>query len=532
MGDPAHVLEMRDISKSFPGVLALDRVTFSCQPQEIHALVGENGAGKSTLMKILAGAYAPDSGEIFLRGQPVAVHNPKDAQRQGISIIYQEFNLIPYMNVAENILLGREPRAPLGMVDRKRLYSEALRWLDVLDVELHPRLPVEQLTVAQQQIVEIVKALSYDADLIVMDEPTAALAPHEVANLFEYINILKERGKTIIFISHRLDEVFLIADSITVLKDGQVVASQPAKQLTKANVVQFMVGRELTETFPARPESTAHQPVLELNDVCSDGRLCDVSLTVHKGEVVGVAGLEGHGQRELARILFGLEPLTSGEIRINGRRVNPQDPRDAMRAGVAFVSDDRKEEGLQLPLSIRHNIALPNLSWLHEFLFLRSRREKKVTGEVARRVDIRSPSLEVEVATLSGGNQQKTVLAKWLAREPDLLVFGEPTRGIDVGAKVEIYRLMRDLANRGKAVIMVSSDLLEIIGMSDRIVVMHEGAIAANLPGAIATEEEIMRAATGYNQEDEAEIAAAEMAGQSQPPASMPPANPPGPATG
>jgi ABC-type sugar transport system ATPase subunit len=386
----------------------------------------------------------------------------------------------------------------------------------VLNVDLDPRLPAEQLTVAQQQIVEIVKALSYDAELIVMDEPTAALAPHEVANLFHYINLLKEREKTVIFISHRLDEVFRIADWITILKDGMVVASQPAGELSKADVVRLMVGRELKETFPVRPESIAAEPVLELKNVSSNDRLHSISLMVRRGEIVGVAGLEGHGQRELARILFGLEPVTAGEIWINGKRIDLHDPRSAMRAGVAFVSDDRKEEGLQLPLSVRHNISLPNLGWLHRFFYLRERKEKTAVRQVSALVDIRAPSLEVEVGTLSGGNQQKTVLAKWLTREPDLLVFDEPTRGIDVGAKVEIYRLMRSLANKAKAVIMVSSDLLEVLGMSDRIVVMHEGAIAAEMQGAAATEEEIMRAATGYNPEDEAALAAGEMAQQHQ----------------
>jgi ABC-type sugar transport system ATPase subunit len=314
MSGPEDILEMRDISKAFPGVKALDHVTFNCRSGEVHALVGENGAGKSTLMKILAGVYQPDSGEIVLHGQPIKLQNPKVAQKLGISIIYQEFNLVPNMNVAENIMLGREPRTPWRTVERKKLYSEAKRWLDMLNVELNPRTLVEQLNVAQQQIVEIVKALSYDAELIVMDEPTAALTPHEVSNLFHYIEVLKGRGKTIIFISHRLDEIFAIADWITVLKDGALVASQAAGSLGKVDLVRLMVGREPRETFPARHGASTAQPVLEMRSVSSNGRLRDVSLTVRRGEVVGVAGLEGHGQRELARILFGLEPVSAGEI--------------------------------------------------------------------------------------------------------------------------------------------------------------------------------------------------------------------------
>ena len=361
-----NILEMRGISKSFPGVKALDDVAFTCRAGEVHALVGENGAGKSTLMKILAGVYQPDAGEILLRGAPVQFASARAAQASGISIIYQEFNLIPYMTVAENIMLGREPHAPLGMVHRKQLQTQAKRWLDILSVEINLRRRVEELPVAQQQIVEIVKAMSYDAEILVMDEPTAALAPHEVANLFRYIATLKERGKTIVFISHRLDEVLGIADSITILKDGAVVTTRPAQELTKDEIVRLMVGREIKETFPPRPGASAAAPVaapvLELKDVTSARRLQEINLTVRQGEVVGVAGLEGQGQRELARILFGLEPLSAGEILLNGQRIDLSSPRAAMRARIAFVSDDRKGEGLQLPLTIRRNISLPSLA--------------------------------------------------------------------------------------------------------------------------------------------------------------------------
>src|SRR5215212_2101274 len=350
MNDSPKILEMRDISKSFPGVRALNNVTFTCEKGQVHALVGENGAGKSTLMKILAGVYQPDTGEIVLRGQPTRLRNPREAQQNGISIIYQEFNLVPYMTVTENIMLGREPRTRFGTIDRKRLNSEAQVWLDLLNVPLKLRTPVEQLSVAQQQIVEIMKALSYNAEVIVMDEPTAALTLTEVDNLFQYIRLLKERGHSIIFISHRLNEVFDIADWITVLKDGEVVTSQPARAITKDKLVLSMVGRELRDTFPPRREASDAEPVLELRGVSSPGRLRNVSLTVRRGEVVGIAGLEGHGQRELTRVLFGLEPLSGGEIHVNGKKADLSSPRKAMRAGLAFVSDDRKLEGLQLPL--------------------------------------------------------------------------------------------------------------------------------------------------------------------------------------
>lgn len=508
MSETETILEMRGISKSFPGVRALNAVTFTCVKGQVHALVGENGAGKSTLMKILAGVYQPDAGEIALRGKPVRLQNPRDAQSHGISIIYQEFNLIPYMTVAENIMLGREPRTRFGTIDKTKLNHEAQVWLDLLNVPIRLRTPVEELSVAQQQIVEIMKALSYDAEVIVMDEPTAALTPIEVGNLFRYIHLLKERGHTIIFISHRLDEVFAIADWITILKDGEVVASQPAEQISKGDLVRYMVGRELRETFPPRREPSQAEPVLELRNVSSPGRLNNVSLTVRRGEVVGIAGLEGHGQRELTRVLFGLEPVSSGQILVNGKATDLTSPRKAMRAGVAFVSDDRKVEGLQLPLSIRSNISLPSLNRLHRLSLVHHAGERRLAANAAKEVDIRSSSLSAEVGTLSGGNQQKTVLAKWLTRDPDLIVVGEPTRGIDIGAKVEVYRLLRELADRGKAVVMFSSDLIEVIGMSDRVIVMHDGEIAADMPGVGATEEGIMRAATGYDISDIADLAA------------------------
>jgi ABC-type sugar transport system ATPase subunit len=509
MNDSPKILEMRGISKSFPGVRALSNVTFTCGKGQVHALVGENGAGKSTLMKILAGVYQPDTGEIILRGQPTRLRNPREAQRNGISIIYQEFNLVPYMTVTENIMLGREPTTRFGTIDRKRLNSEAQVWLDLLNVPLNLRTPVEQLSVAQQQIVEILKALSYNAEVIVMDEPTAALTLTEVDNLFQYIRLLKERGHTIIFISHRLNEVFDIADWITVLKDGEVVTSQPEGAITKDKLVLSMVGRELRDTFPPRREASDAEPVLELRGISSPGRLRNVSLTVRRGEVVGIAGLEGHGQRELTRILFGLEPLSGGEIHVNGKKVDLSSPRKAMRAGLAFVSDDRKLEGLQLPLSIRSNIALPNLGKLQRFSVVQRGAERRITARAAQEVDVRAPSLSAEVGNLSGGNQQKTVLAKWLTRDPDIIVVGEPTRGIDIGAKVELYKLLRVLAERGKAVVMFSSDLLEVIGASDRVIVMHNGQVAAEMPSNQATEETIMRAATGFGK-DTPEIGPAE----------------------
>jgi ribose transport system ATP-binding protein len=492
------LLEVQNISKSFPGVRALSDVSFAVRAGEVHALVGENGAGKSTLMKILAGVYQPDTGRIFWEGQPVTLHNPAEAQRQGISIIYQEFNLLPDLTVAENILLNREPRNRFGFIDWKTLNKRTHELIALLETDIDPETLVSELSVAQQQIIEIVKALAIDARLIIMDEPTAALNPTEVAHLFNTVERLKARGNAVIFISHRLDEIFRISDHITVLKDGQLAGSAPASQLTREEVVRLMVGRQLQDIFPPTTKPIDTAPMLEANGLVTS-HLHGVSFRLYPGEIVGVAGLEGHGQRELARTLFGIEPIHSGEIFIYRQPVKLRSPGDAIRNGIAFISDDRKIEGLALSLCVRENAALPNLNDFSRMGIVSDSSERQAVNKIVDQLAVKTPSIEQQVRLLSGGNQQKTVLSKWLLGKPRILVFVEPTRGIDVGAKVEIYRLMHQLAGEGASILMVSSDLLELLGMSSRVLVMRNGSITAELPGD-ATEEAVMLAATGVGE--------------------------------
>lgn len=489
------LLQLTAISKSFPGVQALKGVSFAVNAAEVHALVGENGAGKSTLMKILAGVYQPDSGEMHWQGESLKLSKPSDAQKQGIRIIYQEFNLLPDLTVAENIFLNREPRTRLGFVDWRVMNDDAQKLLAMLETPIHPETPVSSLTVAQQQLVEIVKALAEDAKLLIMDEPTAALNPTEVEHLFASVKRLTAKGTAVIFISHRLEEVLHISEQVTVLKDGQLVASQKAKGLTKQDIVKQMVGRNLEDIFPKRSQAKSKTPLLEVRNL-STSTLHDISFTLYPGEVLGFAGLEGQGQREVVRALFGLEPLKSGKIRMNGQPLRLTQPRVAIDAGVVFISDNRKQEGLALPLNVRENVALPNLKTFSQSGFVNRQQEVQAVKSKVEAVNVKTPTLEQTVNLLSGGNQQKTVLAKWLLKSPKVVMFAEPTRGIDIGAKVEIYRLIAELASQGVGVVMVSSELLELIGMSTRILVMRGGRIQAELKGN-TTEEQIMLAATG-----------------------------------
>lgn len=492
---PSPLLQLSDISKSFPGVQALKGVSFSVNVGEVHALVGENGAGKSTLMKILAGVYQPDSGEMHWQGQPLKLSKPSDAQKQGIRIIYQEFNLLPDLAVAENIFLNREPRTRLGFVDWQTMNDDAKRLLTILETPIHPETPVSSLTVAQQQLVEIVKALAEDARLLIMDEPTAALNPTEVEHLFSSVKRLTAKGTAVIFISHRLEEVLHISEQVTVLKDGQLVASQKAKGLTKQDIVRQMVGRNLEDIFPPRSKAKTKTPLLEVKSLTTP-TLRDINFTLYPGEVLGFAGLEGQGQREVVRALFGLEPLKAGEIRLNAQPLRVRQPKTAIDAGIVFVSDDRKQEGLALLLNVRENVALPNLKNFSQAGFVNRQQEVQAVKGKVEAVNVKTPTLEQTVNLLSGGNQQKTVLAKWLLKSPKVVMFAEPTRGIDIGTKVEIYRLIAELASQGVGVVMVSSELLELIGMSTRILVMRGGRIQAELNGN-TTEEQIMLAATG-----------------------------------
>ncbi|HZO88217.1 MAG TPA: sugar ABC transporter ATP-binding protein [Chthonomonadaceae bacterium] len=491
------VLEMRHISKQYPGVRALDDVSLTVYAGEVHALLGENGAGKSTLMKILAGAQPKDSGEILISGRPVHIDSPQKAMDLGVSIIYQEFNLVPYLSAGENIFLGREPHAVLpGFVDFKRLYREAQQVLDRLGVRLDARTPVNQLSVAQQQMVEIAKATSKEAKIIVMDEPSATLTEHELQSLFSLIRQLKAEGVSIVYISHRLEEVFEICDRATILRDGHWIATEDVANLTRERIIQLMVGRELKEAIP-KVAAEPGPPALAVKHLNRKGVLHDISFAVRQGEILGIAGLVGAGRTELARAIFGADPIDGGTIELFGRPVKIRSPQDAIRHGIGLVTEDRKQQGLVLGMAVRENNTLANLDALSTLGFIRSREERQVAEKYRASLAIKTPSIEQTVQNLSGGNQQKVVLAKWLFTGSKVLIFDEPTRGIDVGAKSEIYKLMNELAAQGVAIIMISSELPEVLGMSDRILVMHEGSIAGELSRAEATQEKIMHLATG-----------------------------------
>ncbi|MCC6314105.1 MAG: sugar ABC transporter ATP-binding protein [Thermomicrobiales bacterium] len=499
---------MAGISKQFPGVKALDRVTLEVRPGECLALVGENGAGKSTLMKVLSGVYQPDEGEILLSGQPVTLHNPRQAQDLGVSIIYQEFNLMPNLTVAENIFVGREPNRG-GFVRRAEMTHQARLLLDQLGVTLPPNAVVRDLSVAEQQMVEIAKALSYDARIVIMDEPTSALTDTEVTALLEIVRGLTARGLGVIFITHRLDEVFAIADRVTVLRDGQNAGDLDIAEATPERIVRMMVGRELGDLF--QKEAPAHAPdapyVLEVRGLSRAGSrtdpsaivLDDVNLGVRAGEIVGLAGLVGSGRTEVARAIFGADGFDRGQILIDGVPVAIKSPRDAIARGIGLAPEDRKAQALVLNLAVRENITLASLGSLVRFGFVMLEAERRRAEEFVRVLRVRTPSLEQKVVNLSGGNQQKVVIAKWLALKPRVLIVDEPTRGIDIGAKAEVHSLLHELAEQGVAILVVSSELPEVLGVSDRILVMRQGRIAGELSRTEATQEAIMTLATGID---------------------------------
>ncbi len=487
---------MLNVSKSFAGVQALKDVTIRCRPGQVHGLVGENGAGKSTLMKILAGAYLADAGEIIYKGERRDQMSAGEIIDSGISIIYQELALVPQMSVAENIFLGREPQRALGILDLKSLHERAAKLTERLGIAMDTRTPVSELTVAQRQLVEIAKALSQNADLIVMDEPSAILAGSELDQLFGIIESLVDQGVTIIYISHRLDEVFRIADEVTVLKDGEMVDTRPVEQLDRPKLVELMVGRPLDEIFP----QTDHEQgdlVLIAENISTDTILEDASLELYAGEILGVAGMVGSGRTELARALFGADPLTSGTISLVGAKGGSwSNPAQAIESGLVLVPEDRKSHGLFTSLSVRVNLTLPILSRLTRFGVLQSQVEDEIVADAKERLSIVMASADQEAQYLSGGNQQKVVLAKWLETNPAVVILDEPTRGVDVGAKFEIYKLMRQLNDRGIAIVMISSELPEVIGMSDRILVMNDGRIVGEVSQAEATEAGIIELAT------------------------------------
>lgn len=493
----APLLEMLHISKQYPGVRALDDVSFELKHGEVHALLGENGAGKSTLIKILSGVQTADQGEIRIEGQPVIIDSPQKAMDLGISTIYQEFNLVPYLSAAENIFLGREPQGALpGFVDFKTLYRDAQQLLDRIRARFDVRTPVNRLSVAQQQMVEIAKALGRKTKILVMDEPTATLTEHEIEALFDLISQLRSEGISVIYVSHRLEEIFEICDRATVLRDGRYVATHNVAELTREEIIRLMVGRELKEAIP-KVKVEVGPPVLRVKNLNRKGVLHDISLEVHRGEIVGLAGLVGSGRTETARAIFGADPIDSGVIEIEGKPVRIRSPRDAIRAGIGMVTEDRKQQGLVLGMPVRSNNTLTNLQDVSTAGFIQMRQERGVAEKYREELSIKTPTIEQTVRNLSGGNQQKVVLAKWLFAGVKVLILDEPTRGIDVRAKSEIYELMNELAARGVGILMISSELPEILGMSDRILVMHEGRIVGELSREEATQEKIMHLATG-----------------------------------
>jgi len=490
-------LQMEGISKVFPGVQALKDVTFEVARGEIHALVGENGAGKSTLMKILTGALDRDEGQITLRGQSVEISTPADAQTLGISMIHQELSLIPYLTVGQNIYLGREPQARVpGFIDWPALYRHAQQLLDRLNVEVDARAEVQGLSIAQQQMVEVAKALSLNADLIAMDEPTSALTRRETGVLFDVMRSLKTQGVSLIFISHRLEEVFQIADRVTVLRDGQLIGTAPIAELDGDHIVRMMVGRELGEMYP-KTKVQRQEVVLEAVNLHDGRELHGVDLKLHRGEILGVAGLVGAGRTALAETLFGIRPAVAGEVRVEGRPVKLNSPGEAIRTGMGLVPEDRKLQGLFMNMAVRENIVLSAMDKVTAWGLVNFTRADRLAGEFVSKLDIRTPSLRQRVRNLSGGNQQKVIIARWLTLKPRVLILDEPTRGIDVGAKAEIHALMSQLAQEGVGVLMISSELPEVLGVSDRILVMREGCIAGEFTRDQATQDDIMRAATG-----------------------------------
>ena len=498
----APLLAAEGICKSFPGVRALHNARISVHASRLNSLLGENGAGKSTLMNILAGVFAPDAGHILLNGEAISFRSPREATDAGISIIHQELNLIPYLTVAENIFLGREPLTPFGLVDRQAMNRAAEKLLQRLELAVDPRTPVYKLRVGAQQVVEIAKALSTDARIIIMDEPTSAISESEIAALFRVIAELKRAGVGIIYITHKLDELPLIADDVTVLRDGEFIHSAPFASLSSDEMIRLMVGRDLKELFPKSTTAPGDEVLrvvgLTLADHQRPGRFLvqNVSFDVRRGEVLGIFGLMGAGRTELLQALFGLHPhATTGKVFVAGETVKIDSPSAAIAAGLALAPEDRKQEGLVLPLSVAANVSMASLEKTESWGFLDSGKEQKLASEYATRLRVKTPSLRQQVRYLSGGNQQKVVLSKWLATHPRVLLLDEPTRGIDINSKREIYTLIDELAASGLGVVMVSSELPEILAIADRIVVLSEGRKTAEFSRQEANEERILRAA-------------------------------------
>lgn len=490
------ILEMEGIHKSFPGVHALNGVQLHVRPGTVHGVMGENGAGKSTLMKVAIGLYRQDSGTIRLRGQPVSFENVHDALTRGIAMIHQEMSPLPYMTVAQNIFLGREIKNRLGLIDHRAIDRESERILKDLKVNLTPRQIMGRLSVAQMQLVEIAEAVSRKADLIIMDEPSSALTEKEVGHLFSIIKDLKQRGVAVIYITHKMDEVFSITDEVSVYRDGEFVGREDSVNLTREKLIKMMVGRTIDQFFQ-KEKAEVGKPVLEVEGLTRRGYFHDISFSVNEGEILGVAGLIGAGRTEVMESLFGVTPRQAGVVKVLGKPVKIETPYDAIRQGIAFLTEDRKRSGLYLNLSVRDNITMPSLRNNLSALFLRHRALRKLCDNAVGTLRIKTPSLDQLVMYLSGGNQQKVLVSRWLATVPRLLILDEPTRGIDVATKSEIYKIMSNLAKEGKAIILISSEMPEILAMSDRIMVMHEGKKVGEISRAEATQEKILHMATG-----------------------------------
>ena len=489
------LVKMEGIDKAFPGVQALDKCQFELKKGEVHALVGENGAGKTTLMKVLTGIFQRDGGKIVYKGNEINIKGPKEAQSLGIGIIHQELNLMPHLTVAENIYIGREHLSGF-LLNIKKTNEEAGKLLKSLNIQIDPTIKIQDLSVAKQQMVEIAKALSLKSEVLIMDEPTAALTESEIEDLFRFIRELKQQGVGIVYISHRMDELNKISDRITVMRDGQYVGTVNTSETTIDQIIQMMVGRVIYEKPKTQSTVDPDAPVvLSVRDLNSNV-VKNVSFELKKGEILGFAGLMGAGRTEACRLVFGADPMASGEIFVNGCKVTPSCPSDAVDCGIGYLSEDRKRYGLAIGLNVTDNSTLANLKDFTKIGLINSTKASKVTDDFVKKINIKTPSNKQLVKNLSGGNQQKVVVAKWLIKNCSILIFDEPTRGIDVGAKSEIYKLMNELVREGKSIIMISSELPELLRMSDRIVVMCEGAITGTLDIKDATQEKIMKLAT------------------------------------
>jgi len=497
------ILKLENITKKFPGTLALNNVNFDLNAGEVHAIVGENGAGKSTLIKVISGIHQPDSGNIYLNGNLVSLRNSLIAQKYGIATIYQEPTIFPDLSVAENVYMGHHEYSSLTRCIRwKKIYDDTVKLLDSLEVRINPHAMVKNLSAANQQLVEIIKALSQNSQILIMDEPTSALALSEVEDLFKIIERLKNSGTSIIFISHRIEEIFEIADRVTVLRDGNYIGTRNVSSVTIDEIIEMMVGRVLKDMFPKMNVKIGEQ-ILRVEALTKKRQFKNISFELHKGEILGLSGLIGAGRTELARVIFGLENPDSGKILINGKQINIPNPTVAMNYGLAYVPEDRQYQGLVLPMDVTNNITLPILDQFTKVGLVDAVGEIKIAKKYADMLDVRAPGLWKKVLELSGGNQQKVVLAKWLATNPKILILDEPTRGIDVGAKVSVHKFMGELASRGIGIIMISSELPEILGMSDRIIVMCEGEITAEFTCKEATQDKLLSAAVGLHTGEE-----------------------------